>query len=273
MCLHLCAIISCTQYFDKRRSFATSACATGTGVGVLLWPPLTYYLDIHYGWKGALLIEGAIFLNGAICGALLRPFTTDNTLQKTEEKLTFKTICPILRICQDKSDDVPSKTQSFTSFYVYLSGICLLYFGHMTMIVYTPLRMSMAGFSIQKGALLVSLIGFLALTRFIFGWLGDQKWVNRIILLGISTLLAGVFMVSTVFTTDFLTLAIIQGCFGLASGKILCLLLLVFLSIAGYNVVYRFPSQSIHYKNNYPTICFDLFVSMHLLHTLHYFPD
>ena len=45
----------------------------GTGIGTLIFPPITQYMLDHYGFRGSILILGGVILNLCVCGALLRP--------------------------------------------------------------------------------------------------------------------------------------------------------------------------------------------------------
>lgn len=50
-------------YFDKRKTFATSAATVGIGVGMFLVPPMQRLLIAETTWRGAALITGGITLN------------------------------------------------------------------------------------------------------------------------------------------------------------------------------------------------------------------
>ena len=54
---------------------ATGLAVCGAGVGTFLFAPIGEYLLRTYDWKGALLIEAGIILNGSVFGSLLRPLT------------------------------------------------------------------------------------------------------------------------------------------------------------------------------------------------------
>ena len=60
-----------TNYFDKHYSIATTVAQSGLSVGVMVMPLLTQlFIDI-YGWRGAMLIIGAITSHLVASGALL----------------------------------------------------------------------------------------------------------------------------------------------------------------------------------------------------------
>ncbi|XP_018795934.1 PREDICTED: monocarboxylate transporter 14-like [Bactrocera latifrons] len=69
---YVTAIVSIAIWFDKKRTFATGIAASGTGIGTLLYAPLTQWLIDSYGWRIATLILAGTMLNTCICGALMR---------------------------------------------------------------------------------------------------------------------------------------------------------------------------------------------------------
>ncbi|XP_015607738.1 monocarboxylate transporter 12 [Cephus cinctus] len=71
--IYLPAIVSVTCYFEKYRSLATGIAVCGSGLGTFIFAPLSEYLIVTYGWRGAMMIISAIVLNCAIFGALFRP--------------------------------------------------------------------------------------------------------------------------------------------------------------------------------------------------------
>ncbi|CAG2102360.1 unnamed protein product [Medioppia subpectinata] len=69
---YVTSIVSVAYYFERRRSLATGLAVCGSGFGTFLFAPLTIFLLKEYDWRGTLLILGAIFLNIANFGALMR---------------------------------------------------------------------------------------------------------------------------------------------------------------------------------------------------------
>lgn len=64
-----------SQYFDKRRSIATSLAYCGLGVGSMAAPPVVEYLKETYGLLGMFLIVGALEMNAVAAAMLLRPIS------------------------------------------------------------------------------------------------------------------------------------------------------------------------------------------------------
>ncbi|XP_051159578.1 uncharacterized protein LOC127280563 isoform X2 [Leptopilina boulardi] len=62
-----------TEYFQKYRGFANGMCISGSCFGAMILPPLLQYLLNTVGYRGAVLIMGAITLNSVLCGLLYHP--------------------------------------------------------------------------------------------------------------------------------------------------------------------------------------------------------
>ncbi|XP_064615167.1 uncharacterized protein LOC135479278 [Liolophura sinensis] len=71
--IYLPAIVIVTNYFEKRRAFATGLAVCGSGCGTFIFAPLSKWLLDQFGWKGAILIQAGIILNCVALGALFRP--------------------------------------------------------------------------------------------------------------------------------------------------------------------------------------------------------
>ncbi|XP_053962353.1 monocarboxylate transporter 14-like [Anastrepha ludens] len=65
-------VVSIAFWFDKKRTFATGIAASGSGIGTLLYAPLTQSLIDSYGWRSATLILAGTILNICICGVFMR---------------------------------------------------------------------------------------------------------------------------------------------------------------------------------------------------------
>lgn len=74
--IYLPSVVIVGYYFEKRRAFATGIALCGSGVGTLVFAPLTDKLLNYYGLLGALLMISAIVLNCLVCGSLFRPLST-----------------------------------------------------------------------------------------------------------------------------------------------------------------------------------------------------
>ncbi|VDK23798.1 unnamed protein product [Taenia asiatica] len=70
---YLPTICIVTEYFRSKRALALGFAVCGSGIGTFLFAPLLTYLINIYSWRGAMLLEGGLILNGCVCGAAFRP--------------------------------------------------------------------------------------------------------------------------------------------------------------------------------------------------------
>ncbi|XP_072017642.1 monocarboxylate transporter 12-B-like [Amphiura filiformis] len=61
------------HYFDKHFALANGISCAGTGVGVMIIPPLVQVLIGYYGWRGAMIVMSTVLMNICVCGAVFRP--------------------------------------------------------------------------------------------------------------------------------------------------------------------------------------------------------
>ncbi|XP_048269402.1 monocarboxylate transporter 13 [Bombus terrestris] len=62
-----------TSYFERLRGFANGLCISGSAIGTIVLPPFLQYLLDCFGYRGAVLIMGALTLNTLVCGLLYHP--------------------------------------------------------------------------------------------------------------------------------------------------------------------------------------------------------
>ena len=74
--VYIPTLVAVTNYFEKWRGVATAVAVTGSGVGAFVFPVIIDWLMRLYGWRGMMLIFGAIALHLVAAGALYRPLPT-----------------------------------------------------------------------------------------------------------------------------------------------------------------------------------------------------
>ncbi|XP_051160591.1 monocarboxylate transporter 9 [Leptopilina boulardi] len=62
-----------TSYFVRKRGLANGLCISGSAIGSIILPPLLRFLLHEYGYRGSVLIMGAIMLNVWASGLLYEP--------------------------------------------------------------------------------------------------------------------------------------------------------------------------------------------------------
>lgn len=101
-------------YFEKKRTLVTGIAECGAGIGTLIFAPLYEYLIEAYGWRGAVLITGAISFNIVACGAVFRPVQNKYVRDKVstnvidEDKSDGGRYAATLLVTPEPCDSVPN---------------------------------------------------------------------------------------------------------------------------------------------------------------------
>ncbi|XP_038213868.1 monocarboxylate transporter 10 [Zerene cesonia] len=94
--IYMPAVLTVGFYFERWRALATGLALCGSGVGTLVFAPLTAMVLENYGWRGTILVNGGCVLLCLVCGAMFRPIRPvrvtladnpeeDNTSRRHEE--------------------------------------------------------------------------------------------------------------------------------------------------------------------------------------------
>uniref|UniRef100_A0A2K6FIL6 Monocarboxylate transporter 11 n=1 Tax=Propithecus coquereli TaxID=379532 RepID=A0A2K6FIL6_PROCO len=171
------ALGTLSRYFSRRRVLAVGLALTGNGASSLLLAPALQFLLDTFGWRGALLLLGAITLHLTPCGALLRPLTLPG--------------------------DAPAPPRGplaalglglFThrAFSVFALGTALIGGGYFVPYVHLAPHALDRGLGGYGAALVVAVaaVGD-AGARLVCGWLADQGWVPLPRLLAVFGALTG----------------------------------------------------------------------------------
>lgn len=86
---YLPAIVAVSFWFEVKRSLATGLAVCGSGIGTMIFSPLTRILLSEYGWKGTVLIVAAIMLNCIACGLLFKPVTEGSGEGSREQEMSL----------------------------------------------------------------------------------------------------------------------------------------------------------------------------------------
>ncbi|CAF1273343.1 unnamed protein product [Rotaria sordida] len=71
--VYLPSIVMVGYYFEKKRAIATGIVTAGTGIGSIIFGPLSRFLFDQFGWKNGLLILSLILLGCVICCVFMQP--------------------------------------------------------------------------------------------------------------------------------------------------------------------------------------------------------
>ncbi|XP_005669243.1 monocarboxylate transporter 11 isoform X3 [Sus scrofa] len=157
------ALGTLSRYFSRRRVLAVGLALTGNGASSLLLAPALQLLLDHFGWRGALLLLGAVTLHLTPCGALLRPLELPGDPPTPPRS-------PLAALGLDL----------FTRrvFLVFALGTALVAGGYFIPYVHLAPHALDRGLGGYGAALVVAVaaVGD-AGARLLSGWLADQGWV------------------------------------------------------------------------------------------------
>ncbi|XP_071484308.1 monocarboxylate transporter 13-like [Diadema antillarum] len=81
---YVSSLVIIPQYFDKYYGIANGITYSGSGLGIVIIPPLyQIFVDI-YGWRGAFLLLGSLCLHSIVCAMLFKPVKKES--EENEEK-------------------------------------------------------------------------------------------------------------------------------------------------------------------------------------------
>nr|XP_054774616.1 monocarboxylate transporter 7-like [Lytechinus pictus] len=133
------------DYFPDNFEKVVSVILTGGGLGMMLLPLLVEQLHEEYGWRGAMVILGAVNLNYIVVGALMKPVKLQNqegprTTRATESKTAQEGYLEVTQVTRDESNAVKQSVKLQipkveSSEYNTLSGRHLLEEDHVIKIV------------------------------------------------------------------------------------------------------------------------------------------
>jgi len=192
--LYLPAIVAVFFYFEKRLSLAVGIAVCGSGIGTFAFAPLTNALLSAYTWKGTVLIEAGILLSCILCGMTFRPVKT----AAFELKLDFRLL---------------------VVFIMFAVSNLLASIGFVVPYIFLPNRGLRFGFTISESSLLISMVGISnTIGRVVFGFIGDLKFVNRLMLYSTVLVICGVCSVLSVLLWTFPLQMCYSFCFGFFIG-------------------------------------------------------
>lgn len=157
------ALGTLSRYFSRRRVLAVGLALTGNGASSLLLAPALQLLLDTFGWRGALLLLGAITLHLTPCGALLRPLELPGDPPAPPRGL-FAALGLGL----------------FTrpAFLVFALGTALVGGGYFVPYVHLAPHALDRGLGGYRAALVVAVAAVAdAGARLVCGWVADQGWV------------------------------------------------------------------------------------------------
>ena len=155
----------------------------GSPVFLCLVAPLNQYLLDRFGWRGSLLILGALMLNCCVAGALMRPVLLPCKPNSASQKMVEEQ-----NKCSTKvKGGCMKEAKSFLNvslfkdrgFVFYLIGNMMFIFGAYAPIMFLPAYAIRQGVDEYSAAYLLSIMGFVDMfVRPGTGLLANSKWIR-----------------------------------------------------------------------------------------------
>lgn len=173
-----------SKYFLVRRPLANGLAMAGSPVFLCFLAPLNQYLLYRFGWRGSLLILGALMLNCCVAGALMRPVSLPcSHSSPAQKKLEEQPNGGNTRI----KDSCMQNTKKFLDltffkdrgFVIYLTGNLMFIFGAYAPIVFLSAYAVSQGVEEYSAAYLLSIMGFVDMfIRPGTGLIANTKWIR-----------------------------------------------------------------------------------------------
>uniref|UniRef100_A0A8C4NDT0 Solute carrier family 16 member 12 n=1 Tax=Eptatretus burgeri TaxID=7764 RepID=A0A8C4NDT0_EPTBU len=171
-------------FFQKRLAFALGLATSGNGVGTFILPPISQLLIETFGWRGAMIILGSIVAHICVCGALFqRPPSSEPIQVLSQEKNDCASLqdgCDVEKSRARSQRTLPYQQLLRPEFFSFCFVTTLLCYGAITPLVYIIPYAQFKGFSDQKAAFLLSVLGIMDIVGTVTsGWLIDRKNVSE----------------------------------------------------------------------------------------------
>ncbi|XP_061641945.1 monocarboxylate transporter 2-like isoform X2 [Phyllopteryx taeniolatus] len=174
-----------SKYFLDKRPLANGLAMAGSPVFLCFLAPLNQYLLDKFGWRGSLLIIGALMLNSCVAGALMRPIGSCNASscaqqQKSEEQSNNGNTKKWKQICGSRAKKILAwSVFKDRGFLIYLIGNIMFIFGAYAPIVFLSAYAVSHGVDQYSAAYLLSIMGFVDMfVRPGTGLIANSKWIR-----------------------------------------------------------------------------------------------
>ena len=210
---YISAKVILQQYFDKRRTLANAIFNCGGSIAYFCLPPLFRVCMDTFGWQGALLMVGGLFMETIVCGATMTP------VKRPELHTTSQEVTCIAPEKQTKCMGFP--TNRLIGILLYTIGDLGIQMGYRVYLVYTPMRCDMLGVTKMQTAWLYTIYGIVGIpAKPLWGLIGDRPEINRIYTYGICATLSGSLTLITTCMKTFQSLIASSVLYGLLAGNL-----------------------------------------------------
>ncbi|XP_060080767.1 monocarboxylate transporter 12-like [Ylistrum balloti] len=242
--LYPTSMIMVGMYFEKRRALANGIAVSGSGVGALVFAPISEFLLETYGWRGTLWIMSAVVLNTVVCASLYRPIgeretsasppTNRNETGVHMNKPGSNIASKCSKACYILKDTFNFSLLTYPAYLLLLLLSFLYLLGYSIPFSYLPVQGASVQLSSRESALLISIIGISStIVRVLVGYLSDKPWVNTLILESTMLIIGGVSTCCVPYFTTFITLSVYSAVYGAVSATYACLIVVNLVKLMG----------------------------------------
>ncbi|CAF3297914.1 unnamed protein product [Rotaria socialis] len=272
--MYLPAIVSVGLYFEKKRTFAMGIAVCGSGVATSVFSHIMDgIVNIHHwlSYRNALVLEAGLILLSILAGLLMRPLPQEPSEQRRAERKLRKEAkqkqLQSISFSQNKAESPKNnavevepmflvatieKSPSKSFLYQIAEQIDLNLLKNAAFALFTLSNfLASLGFNVvynfaedlandanvikdQRSHILVVLGVSNILGRFAFGFLGDRKSINRLLLFIITLTVSGLAIIAAPFCGSSVLHHIgYASCFGFFSGGYVTLTAVVLVDIVG----------------------------------------
>ena len=219
--------VVCVQnYFIKHRSLAMGLVTLGPGFSYIFFGVLTRFLSNQYGWRGAVLLTGGLFLQSIPLGFSLklpnqevkRLRIPDSQGNKTNTENSTPTTSG-QRVCYSIGNTIITYKRLLCDVRcdVFIVGSVAALIGMHTLLGHTPNRAVQSGIDKTRAAMMMSFLGLGSLFgRLVFSIIANIESVSSVLCIGLVTLLGGLATAAMYWAHSFAGLAAgatVGGCF------------------------------------------------------------
>lgn len=232
-----------SKYFLVRRPLANGLAMAGSPVFLCFLAPLNQFLLEGFGWRGSLLILGALMLNCCVAGALMRPPSHPRTAALEKVPDQSNGVTRIKESCGQNAKKFLDLTFfKDRGFVIYLIGNTLFFFGAYAPIVFLSAYAISQGVEEYSAAYLLSIMGFVDMfVRPGTGLIANSKWIRPKVqyFFSFAMVFNGTCHLLCPLLTSYPLLVVYTVFFGVSFGMVFALIFECLMDLMGNQ---RFPS-------------------------------
>ncbi|NXI54296.1 MOT2 protein, partial [Chloroceryle aenea] len=231
------AISIVSHYFSRKRALANAIASAGECAFAFTFGPFFQWLISQYGWKGALLIIGAIQLNICAFGILMRPLANSCLVESSHSETLPSSGAS--RIGKEDKSPITHKTFNWMllrrpEFVLYaIFGILAAMSFFVPPLFLIPLSYSL-GIDESWTASLLSVLALVDFAgRLLCGWYANLHITKPVHLLTMTITLISTSLMLLPLANNYLSLAIFTGFYGFFFGTTVAVHITVLADVVG----------------------------------------